>query len=69
MAAAAAALGWPEQTVDAARVRMQSIVEVQIQTMDQMMDAWEAQLPAGGGESLTVLDAIRAQWQKARQTP
>jgi hypothetical protein len=44
MAAAAAALGWPEQIVDAARVQMQSIIEMQIQTMDQMMDAWEEQL-------------------------
>jgi len=44
MAAAAAALGWSEQIVDAARVQMQSIVEMQIQTMDQMMDAWEEQL-------------------------
>jgi ribonuclease D len=44
MAAAAAALGWPEQIVDAARVQMQSIAEMQIQTMDQMMDAWEEQL-------------------------
>jgi ribonuclease D len=44
MAAAAAALGWPEQIVDAARVQMQSIAEMQIQTMDQMMDSWEEQL-------------------------
>jgi len=44
MAAAAAALGWPEQIVDAARVQMQSIAEMQIQTMDHMMDAWEEQL-------------------------
>jgi hypothetical protein len=44
MAAAAAELGWPEQIVDAARVQMQSIAQMQIQTMDQMMDAWEEQL-------------------------
>jgi len=44
MAAAVAALGWPEQIVDAARVQMQSIAEMQIQTLDQMMDAWEEQL-------------------------
>jgi len=36
MAAAARALGWPEQ--------MQSITKMQIQTMDQMMDAWEEQI-------------------------
>src|SRR5262245_8477398 len=44
MAAAARALGWPEQIVDAARAQMQSITKMQIQTMDHMMDAWEEQI-------------------------
>ncbi len=44
MAAAAAALGWPEQVVDAARKQMQTITEMQIKTMDQVMDAWDEQL-------------------------
>ena len=44
MAAAARALGWPEQIVDAIRAQMQSITKMQIQTMDQMMDAWEEQI-------------------------
>ena len=44
LAAAARALGWPEQIVDAARAQMQSITKMQIQTMDQMMDAWEEQI-------------------------
>jgi hypothetical protein len=44
MAAAAAALGWPEQVVDAARAQMQGIAEIQVKTMDHMMDAWEEQL-------------------------
>src|SRR5215510_12923584 len=44
MAAAAAALGWPEQIVDAARAQMQGIAEMQVRTMDHMMDAWEEQL-------------------------
>jgi ribonuclease D len=44
MAAAAAALGWPEQVVDAARMQMQSITDMQIKTMDHLMDAWEEQL-------------------------
>jgi hypothetical protein len=44
MAAAAAALGWPEQIVDAARTQLQSISNMQIKTMDQMMDAWEEQI-------------------------
>src|SRR5262247_1002445 len=41
MAAAAAALGWPEQIVDMARTQMQSITEMQTKTIDHMMDAWE----------------------------
>ena len=44
MAAAAQVLGWPEQIVDASRAQMQSITKMQIQTMDQMMDAWEEQI-------------------------
>ena len=57
MAAAAAALGWPEQLVDAARVQMQSMAQTQIQTMDQMMDAWEEQLrlPNPTAESLQAI--------------
>ena len=44
MAAAARALGWPEQIVDATRAQMQGITKMQIQTMDHMMDAWEEQI-------------------------
>jgi hypothetical protein len=44
MSAAAAALGWPEQIVDAARTQMQNIAEAQIKMMDNVMDAWEEQL-------------------------
>ena len=44
MAVAARALGWPEQVVDTIRAQMQSITKMQIQTMDQMMDAWEEQI-------------------------
>jgi hypothetical protein len=44
IATAAAELGWPEQIVDAVRVQMQSIGEMQIQTLDHVMDAWEKQL-------------------------
>jgi len=44
MAAAARALGWPEQIVDATRAQLQSITKMQIQMMDQMMDAWEEQI-------------------------
>jgi hypothetical protein len=44
MAAAARALGWPEQIVDATRQQMQNIAKMQIQTMDHMMDVWEEQI-------------------------
>jgi hypothetical protein len=44
MAAAAAALGWPQQIVDLARTQMQSITEMQTKTMEHMMEAWEEQL-------------------------
>ena len=44
LAAAARALGWPEQIVDATRAQMQGLTKMQIQTMDQMMDAWEEQI-------------------------
>jgi hypothetical protein len=44
IAAAAQALGWPQQIVDTIRAQMQSITKMQIQTMDHMMDAWEEQI-------------------------
>jgi hypothetical protein len=44
MAAAAKALGWPEQVVDTVRAQIQSAAQIQIKTMDQIMDVWEEQL-------------------------
>ena len=44
MAAAARALGWPDQIVDATRAQMQSVTKMQIQMMDQLMNAWEEQV-------------------------
>jgi hypothetical protein len=44
MAAAARALGWPEQIVEATRDQMQSMTKMQIQVMDHMMDTWEEQI-------------------------
>ena len=44
MAAAARALGWPEQIVDTTRVQMQNITKMQIQTIDHIMDTWEEQI-------------------------
>src|SRR5262249_2861217 len=44
MAAAARALGWPEQIVEAARAQLQNLSKMQLQTMDHMMDTWEEQI-------------------------
>jgi hypothetical protein len=44
MAAAARALGWPEQIVDATRSQMQRVTKTQTQMMDQLVDAWEEQI-------------------------
>src|SRR5262249_50818473 len=44
VAVAAGALGWPEQIVEAARAQMQSVADMQIKTIDHMIDAWEEQL-------------------------
>ena len=44
MAAAARALGWPEQIVDASRAQLQTITKMQIQIIDQMMDIWQEQI-------------------------
>ena len=44
MAAAASALGWPAQIVDAARAQMQSVGDMQTKTMEQIRQAWEEQL-------------------------
>ena len=43
MAAAAHALGWPEQVVDMTREQLQNITKMQIETLDRMMDVWEEQ--------------------------
>jgi hypothetical protein len=44
MAAAARALGWPEQIVDTTRAQLQSITKMQIQMIDQVMDIWQEQI-------------------------
>jgi hypothetical protein len=51
MAGAAKALGWPEQIIDATRAQMEGITKMQIQTMDQMMDAWEEQIKSPSSSS------------------
>jgi hypothetical protein len=44
MAAAAQALGWPEQVVDNTRAQIESMVKMQTQAMDYIMEAWEEQV-------------------------
>jgi ribonuclease D len=44
MAVAASALGWPEQVVTAARIQLQSAADIQVRTMDQVMDVSEEQV-------------------------
>jgi hypothetical protein len=46
MAAAARALGWPEEIVETTRAQMQIVTKMQIETMDRIMDAWEEQIKA-----------------------
>src|SRR5919198_3420306 len=43
LAGAARALGWPAEIVDVIHAQIQSITKLQIQAMDQIMDAWEEQ--------------------------
>jgi hypothetical protein len=51
VAAGAKALGWPEEIVDATRAQMESMNEMQLQLMDQMMDAWEQQIKSPNASS------------------
>jgi len=63
MAAAARVLGWPEQIVDATRAQMEGITKMQIQTMDQMMDAWEAQIKSSSSSAI----CDRTAWSPRRR--
>jgi hypothetical protein len=46
MADAARALGWPKELVDASHKHLLQASNVQMQTIDQLMDAWKKQLTA-----------------------
>jgi hypothetical protein len=60
MAAAARALGWPQQIVDATHAQMQGVIKMQIQTTDRLMDAWEEQIksPSSSSAILSKLQSI-----------
>jgi hypothetical protein len=60
MAAAARVLGWPQEIVEVCRTQMQSITRMQIQTMDQIMDAWEEQIKAESDDRLPLGNAVEA---------
>lgn len=44
MGAAAKQMGWPTEMIDMTRDQMQQASKMQLQMMDQVMDAWEQQL-------------------------
>jgi hypothetical protein len=48
LAAAARVMGWPSELVDATRQQMQQTSKIQLEVMDQIMDAWERQVKAHG---------------------
>jgi hypothetical protein len=48
MGAAAKAMGWPAELVDMTRQQMQQASKMQIQVLDQVMDAWEQQVKNPG---------------------
>ena len=60
MAAAAAELGWPEEIVDTTRTQLQNLAEMQIKTMDQMMDAWEEQLKLPNSSPSAMLNKMKS---------
>jgi hypothetical protein len=64
MAAAARVLGWPEEIVETTRTQMQTLTKMQIQAMDQIMDAWEEQI-----KSASPLTNAAAMISKLRSLP
>ena len=58
MAAAARALGWPEQIVDSTRLQMQNLTKMQIQAIDHMMDTWEEQIKSPKSSGYAVQAAV-----------
>ena len=51
IAAGAKAMGWPEEIVDATRAQMETMNGMQLQVMDQVMDAWEEQIKSPNAAS------------------
>ena len=59
MAAAARALGWPDQIVEATCGQMRAVSKMQIQTIDNVMDAWEQQIKSASSPSV-MLSKLRS---------
>jgi hypothetical protein len=59
MAAAARALGWPDQIVEATCGQMRAVSKMQIQTIDNVMDAWEEQIKSASPPSV-MLSKLRS---------
>jgi hypothetical protein len=65
LAGAAKAMGWPEQVVDTVRAQIESVTEIQVKAMDQIMDAWQEQLKLPDPTSVST----SAMWSKLKSAP
>jgi hypothetical protein len=59
MAEAARALGWPDQIVEATCGQMRAVSRMQIQAIDNVMDAWEEQIKSASPPSV-MLSKLRS---------
>src|SRR5262249_21181564 len=62
MSAAAIALGWPDQIVDAVRTQVYAITDMQAQTIGRMVDAWEEQLKVSQKRGTPMVPQLKS-WQ------
>ena len=63
MADAARALGWPKELVDASHKHLVQASKAQMQTIDQLMDAWKKQLTAPeANQFMAQLRALPSSW-------
>lgn len=84
MAPAVTALGWPKEVVEASRAYLTQAAKMQLQMIDQFMNAWEAQVKSPGSsqfiaqlqpysgigtdKSLGIAIAPAQLWMEAAQT-
>lgn len=48
MGAAAKAMGWPDNLIEASKAQMKQVSQMQLGMIDQVMEAWQAQVKAPG---------------------